>query len=108
MPEIRESVAGRRIPVPLAEGSKTQPGDFAWDFDAPEILGGKREDEVHFLYVHLPGQSDWGAIRVKRGAPGGDRVWGWDGNEEMPTITPSIWHKGVWHGHMIQGQLRSD
>ena len=77
-----QSVDCRRIKVPLAEDQKTEPGDFAWDFDAPEC-GGARTDEVHFLYLHLPGEQHWGAIRCKRGAPGGDRIWGWDGNERL-------------------------
>lgn len=35
-------------------------------------------------------------------------IWGWDGNTEKPTITPSIdCSKGCgWHGHIINGELR--
>lgn len=35
------------------------------------------------------------------------RLWGWDGNEIEPTITPSIgcdWRCG-WHGHITKGEL---
>lgn len=82
------------------------PGSFCWDFDFPS-LGGNRTDEVHFLYVMLPGEQHRGCIQVKRGAPGGNRVWGWDGNEDRPTITPSIHHVGVWHGYLTAGRLVS-
>lgn len=106
MSENRESCDCRRIPVPVMAGGITQPGDFVWDFDAPE-LGGKREDSHHFLYLQLPGEHRLGCIQVQRGAPGGERVWGWDGNEEKPTLTPSIWHKEIWHGHLTAGRLVS-
>lgn len=110
MSENKQSVESRRIVPPCARpdpgDQTTSPGDFCWDFDFPE-LGGKREDLTHFLYLHLPGEQHLGCIQVKRGPAGGDRVWGWDGNEERPTITPSIWHKGVWHGHLQNGRFNS-
>lgn len=31
--------------------------------------------------------------------------WTWDGNEEKPTLNPSLHAKGVWHGHVKAGQL---
>ena len=33
--------------------------------------------------------------------------WTWDGNEEKPTITPSLWMKGTWHGWLREGLLVS-
>lgn len=32
-------------------------------------------------------------------------VWQWDGNEDLPTISPSIKHKAGcgWHGYLVQG-----
>lgn len=99
-----DSVDCRRIKPPL--NMNTKPGDFAWDFD-DERLGGSRGDDEHWLYIHLPGETTRGAIKVKRGAPGGKRVWGWDGNEDKPSLTPSILHLEVWHGHLINGRLVS-
>lgn len=34
-------------------------------------------------------------------------VWHWDGNEEAPTLTPSIGceHRCGWHGHLTKGEL---
>lgn len=103
-----ESADLRRVKVPLKEGhEKLQPGDFAWDFDALEC-GGERAKETHYIYLSLPGDAGgWCAIEVKRGGPGGDRVWGWDGNEDKPTLTPSIHAPGQWHGHLVNGRLVS-
>lgn len=45
-------------------------------------------------------------IRIRRGEPL-DGVFGWDGNEAEPTITPSIGcdHRCGWHGHLIKGDI---
>lgn len=34
-------------------------------------------------------------------------AWDWDGNKALPTLVPSIWHKGGcgWHGHLIAGKF---
>jgi hypothetical protein len=100
-----QSVPLRRIKVPLTEHQQTQPGDFAWSFDSP-ILG-DRDSATHYIYLHLPGESSWSAIQVQKGGTGGPRVWGWDGNEDQPTLTPSILVHGVWHGYCRAGQLVS-
>lgn len=86
-----ESIVGRKV----AGGDIERVGDFRFD------------DEFEHLYVWLPGTTGPDAIRVKRGAPGGDRVWGWDGNVEKPTLTPSIHAPGQWHGYMVAGVLKS-
>lgn len=33
--------------------------------------------------------------------------WGWDGNREAPTLTPSLHWIGVWHGWMRAGEIVS-
>jgi hypothetical protein len=101
-----QSVDCRRITLPLSEGCVTQSGDFAWDTDVPERAEHRTSDR-RYLYIHLPGEQQWSAIHVRRGGPGGERVWGWDGNENRPTLTPSIHHVGVWHGHLVGGRLNS-
>ena len=60
-----------------------------------------------YLYIVLPGTTTPDAIEIKRGSPGGLRVWGWDGNVDMPTLTPSISLAGVWHGFLRAGVLES-
>ena len=47
--------------------------------------------------VHLP-------IVVGNNNPG---HWGWDGNREAPTITPSINVIGRWHGYLRVGRLET-
>jgi len=99
-----ESAECRRVKVPLAEGQATEPGDFAWSFDSDELDTG---DGRAWIYLHLPGDSSWCAIEVRKGTPGGPRVWGWDGDADRPTLTPSILHAGHWHGHLVKGKLKS-
>lgn len=76
-----------------------RPGDF---YFAP-VQGMAGETHLH---VMLPGGS-FICIGVRRGEPGGSRVWGWDGNEAKPTITPSIHAIDRWHGFLTAGRLRS-
>lgn len=70
-------------------------GDFTFD------------DEFETIYLWLPGTSGPDAIAIRIGEPGGVRVWGWDGNHEKPTLTPSIHAVGQWHGHLKAGRLQS-
>ncbi len=102
----KQSVELRRVVPSESNCTIQQPGDFCWDFDH-ERLGGKREDKLHFLYLCLPGETRWSPIQVQNGPTGGDRIWGWDGNEEKPTVTPSIHCVGHWHGHLNNGFLKS-
>src|SRR5262245_20984876 len=95
-----QSVDCRRVPYPLPADHKVQPGDFSW---SPETL----KDGSRYLYISLPGESSMHAIKVMRSDPGVERVWGWDGNEDKPTLTPSIHSPGVWHGYLRNGRLES-
>ena len=86
---------------------KLEPGDFAWDFDSA-ATGGDRSRPTHFIYVALPGDAGgWSPIEVQLGDQGGQRLWGWDGNEDKPTLTPSILSPGIWHGYLRAGRLVS-
>lgn len=93
-----ESANLHRVPNPLPAGFEVKPGDFFWD----EERDGRRA-----LYICLPGDTNMYALHVQRGAPGGNRVWGWDGNEDQPTITPSIHWLEHWHGYLTAGRLIS-
>jgi hypothetical protein len=90
-----ESVACRRVKFAAEDEGMKGPGDFCFDHDFTHI------------YVWLPGVSGPDAIQIQRGKPGGHRVWGWDGNEDKPTLTPSINATGQWHGWMRAGRLES-
>lgn len=93
-----ENVNCRRIPYPLPAGTVISPGDFSW---GPEHNGRRR------LYICLPGEKNLDAIRVVRGSTNEERCWGWDGNEEQPTLDPSIDYPGHWHGFLRSGRLES-
>lgn len=86
-----ESIGTRKVEV----GKMELPGDFCFD-----------EDFSH-IYVWLPGVSGPDSLRIQKGPPGGDRVWGWDGNTEAPTLTPSIHDQNHWHGYLKAGRLES-
>lgn len=86
-----ESINTRRV----APGELEKPGDFCFD------------EKRTYIYVWLPGISGPNAIRIQKGESPARRVWGWDGNEEKPTLTPSINAPGEWHGYLRAGQLES-
>lgn len=85
-----ENIPARRVPY----GGMEKPGDFCYD---PEFT---------HIYIILPGSKHPDALKIQRGEPGGARVWGWDGNEEKPTLKPSI-DDHNWHGHLVAGELKS-
>jgi|GEM_PF-6067352 len=86
-----ESIATKRVD----RGKVEKPGDFCFD-----------EDFSH-IYIILPGVQHPDAIPIQKGSSGTPRVWGWDGNEESPTLTPSISLKSQWHGYLRAGRLES-
>lgn len=67
-----------------------------------------------YLVVHLPGQGQGTTWPLKKVADvagpvsgSGHGPWNWDGDEDQPTIKPSLWHIGVWHGFIEKGFARS-
>jgi hypothetical protein len=104
-----QSVDCRRIknPSEVINGEQ-QPGDFAWEFDFTHFdHGAKPEDQQLTFYLCLPDESRWSPIYVQRGDPGGPHVWGWNGNFDCPTMTPSIHWIEHWHGYLTNGRLVS-
>ena len=86
-----ESINCRKV----QHGGMEKPGDFTFD------------DDRKTIYVWLPGVTGPDALRIQFGTPGGPRVWGWDGNEDKPTLMPSIHALGQWHGYLREGRLQS-
>lgn len=89
----------RRRQIEFFEGPEHSVGEFLFETYA--------DGQLH-LELILPSSRDprgcYIAIPVSRQhAPG--KAWGWDGNEETPTITPSIHTHGVWHGWVRNGEL---
>jgi Family of unknown function (DUF6527) len=93
--------------VPLAVGQVTQLGDFGWDTDFPDTTPDEKAADTRCLYIRIPGEDNMVAIPVRRGSTNEERVWGWDGNEDQPTLDPSILHHGAWHGYLRRGRLES-
>ncbi len=84
-------------------------GDFYW-----QVHGDKRR-----LVIAMPCQPEYRArCGLKDGADfihsywtidypnAGSHRWSWDGNEGVPTVTPSLHAEGVWHGHATAGHLK--
>lgn len=86
-----ESVDCRKVKT----GDIQKVGDFCFD------------EEFEHIYIWIPGMSGPDAIRITKGAPGGPRVWGWDGNKEKPSLSPSIHAPNQWHGYLSAGRLVS-
>lgn len=82
------------------DGQKV-PGRFLW---------GHEHDGYRMIHFILPG-GFYGGIPVHReGTPRPDiqsPVWTWDGNEDRPTLAPSIWMHGCWHGFVRAGRMES-
>lgn len=77
-------------------------GDFAWV---------KGDDGRHILMT-IPRPSDanpdgWVMIRilVKQGQNETGKHWGWNGDSDKPTLTPSVHTIGHWHGWVRDGFL---
>ena len=93
-----ESVDCVRLSGEVFPEGLLSPGQFVWS---------EARDNRRTLYIVLPGSNYPLAIDVNLGFAGGYRVWGWDGNEEKPTLSPSIDWPGKWHGHLVAGRLIS-
>ena len=86
-----ESIKCRRV----ESGKIERAGDFCFD------------DERETIYLWMPGMTGPDAISIEVGKQGGERVWAWDGDEENPTLTPSLHVPGTWHGFLRRGMLES-
>jgi len=91
------------------------PGTFSWGTTVVEE-GDARYECRHLKHV-LP-SGDIGTIqiepvpiqikeRIKHGNPPKAHTWACDGNEEKPTLQPSVWLKGRWHGYFRAGRMES-
>jgi hypothetical protein len=90
-----------RDPVNIAN---MKPGDFFWLVEDPDPAapGGYRS----FCAKYPDGS--FASIPVKPTPPGHvGPSWGWDGNLDKPTLTPSVHHVGHWHGWVRAGRMVS-
>ena len=74
-------------------------GDFTWRF----VGGDQRVLVVAIPAVSRPGWllSEW-TINHRNES---NAQWQWNGNEERPTLAPSLHAVGIWHGHVREGKL---
>lgn len=103
MSENRESCAMSRLPddTKLYRDDVTKaPGAFAW----------RVVDGVRWMRFILP-SGVYGHIPVHRSGEPPPAVaipyWAWDGNEDSPTLTPSVHCVGYWHGYFTAGRMVS-
>ena len=92
-----------RLPYPFPNDRELKVGEFCW---SKEING------VRYLHIVLPGSIRPDSIRCSTASPtiiqdNFGPVWGWDGNEDKPTLSPSLHWPGQWHGHLVAGRLVS-
>ncbi len=87
------------VRIPIVDGRRLQPGEFA--------LGPTLGADALLTMVCPNGKQECGVALVL-GAPDEiKKIHGWDGNEEEPTITPSIGCDNAprcgWHGSITAG-----
>lgn len=72
------------------------------------VFEGPMESGWYFAFTCPCGCGDQDIIPIKKGPQenAGHR-WGWDGNVEAPTLTPSIQRNTPcqWHGYMRAGKF---
>jgi len=95
---------GPNMDVPMRHRSTEEPLEKIGDFQIREVQDGRAY--IHWFCPHNGECS----VRLTRGPaqPGQPNTWGWDGDADNPTLTPSIncLANGCgWHGH-IQGGVQ--
>jgi hypothetical protein len=75
-----------------------RPGDF-------EPL--PRMGEPGHMMICCPGCGNVLALAMSESGSGPSPSWKWDGDKDKPTLTPSIWHSGCWHGFLTAGEFVS-
>lgn len=112
---VQRSPRYNHKPIPLENvGSPDKfkkQGDFCWGECAADrdprhrapVAKGTRVFIVAIPCLNTRGwvHSEW-TIGFKNES---DSQWAWDGNEDMPTLTPSLHAVGIWHGSVTEGEL---
>lgn len=90
-----------------------QPGDAVWLSSGGSGVtnaAGEPVPEVPYacLSYLCPHCGDQRAVMVRPHQSEGQSSWAWDGDKELPTLTPSIQHRGgcAWHGYITAGWFR--
>jgi hypothetical protein len=91
----RETIDCRKVKCGVSgkQGGMEKEGDFCFS------------ENFGTIYIWIPGEPGPDALHICKGASANHRIWGWDGDEEKPTLTPSINVPYHWHGHLTAGRL---
>lgn len=73
-------------------GYPREPGEFRYETEDQRASAPPGPGEMGRLNYACPrGGGNCGGIRICNGQkPNSQKTWGWDGNVEQPTLTPSI------------------
>ena len=92
-----------------------QPTDFKrlYEHDVGTMFWTKDEEDRRILRVVFPASKDGtGKNIIDLYVYNNDKDWTipgehkhWDGNEQKPTLKPSILVSGGWHGYIQKGEL---
>jgi hypothetical protein len=82
-----------------------EPGAFAW-------LAADRDGIAYRVLWFRDPRGSVGCIPVEPLPPGelerwGGHSWTWDGNEDRPTLRPSLLRRGGWHGYVTAGRMQA-
>lgn len=82
-------------------------GAFVWTYTVSEVIEGNPRT-ITGIICNCPGCGVHGHMRVGETKPSESPSWQWDGNEEEPTLSPSVNCVGCcgWHGHLIAGEWK--
>jgi hypothetical protein len=96
MSEVRtQPVRAKRVSD--IDAVRAEPGAFEFYADADRFPAG-------MIYCCPCGCGATGALRFR---PAVSPSWQWDGNEDAPTLSPSVHHVGHWHGWLRNGVWES-
>lgn len=93
-----------KMQIQYAGYALQNPGDFRYIFGLVDGLA----EPTHIIFINPKCRLGSCQIPIKRGPPdNAAHKWGWDGNMETPTLTPSIGcdHRCGWHGHITNGEI---
>lgn len=104
----------RRVERNWAEwepGDRPKVGDFQiidHPLPADDMIG---EATVKMIHMVLPGDSIC-TIPIRPVPEAAKNInnghsWKWDGNQDKPTLEPSVHHVGRWHGFIRKGRMES-
>lgn len=102
MPEVKtEPVTAQHRAKGRFREDDNPPGSFFVGDEAPN--GNRR-----FWYQCPCGCGAVGALLVGvNRKPADSPSWNWNGSLDKPTLTPSVHHRGHWHGWLTDGVWRS-